>query len=348
MKVKVIKKTDEFLQISEVWKKKYEENESNSFFQSFEWNYHWYLNNLYSEGLFIILFYKEDYLNECSLICPTYIDEKGRLRFISDIHSDFCDTLVSNLSDTDSNEITNLFKELICNNSDIRKIHFMNFSDKNSDISILLKNFNSYYSKSIPTAFFNLEKEKEFPYSAKHFKSSNRKRINKNIKRFLDYESQLINVNILKFPKEDILRLRDYMVRSGIRKLDFFNDKMINAVNELYDKELVDINMVSHEGEVKSIIVIFKNHNSYQLWVSLFMDIPHISVFTINSFLKLLNEDVRIDLGRGLYSFKVMNYAPNVKWLNEFFFSKNKLDYIIFIIKMHLKSIVKGIIKLKF
>lgn len=349
MKVKLILKQDEFLQISKIWNRKYKEVEDRPFFQSFEWNYSWYFNNLIEEKLFIILFYEEDYLQDCKLICPTFIDKKGVLRFISDIHSDFCDVLANNLSELDCNKITRLFTELIDNQRGLKSINFKNFSKNNSYVNALLKNIdvNYFYFQNVSSSSFSLENGNLFPNSAPHFKSSNRKRINKNIKKFSKYEPKLIKSISSDFPKEDILRLRNYMLENGNRKLDFFNDNMIETVRSLYDKGLVEINMVSYDFQVQSIIIIFKSQNSYQLWVALYMNIPHISVFTINSFLQLVKGDVRIDLGRGLYNFKIMNYAPEVLLLNEFFYSKSKLNYFKFIFKLRIKSVVKKVIKFK-
>jgi hypothetical protein len=349
MRVKIITEIDEFLQISEIWSRKYDEHKNISFFQSFDWNYHWFINNLSNDNLFILLFYDQDYMQDSKLICPTFIDKKGCLRFISDIHSDLCDVISENISKSDCIKITDLFAELVFSTNEIKKVNLINFSLNNSLVYILLKkiNYNYYYSQIVSSAFFNLEDGKIFPNSAQHFKSSNRKRINKNIKKFLQYDSKLINSTLVDFPEVDILRLRDYMVNNKYRKLDFFNDKMINTIKELYVKQLVEINMVSHAEEVKSIIIIFKNQQSYQLWVSLYVDQPHISIFTINSFLQLVKGDVRIDLGRGMYDFKIMNYAPDVTELNEFFFSKNRFSFLIKIIIVKLKEMVKKIINFR-
>jgi len=349
MQYRIISSQKDFLQIAEIWKIKYLISDNYSFFQSYEWNYYWYLNNLIDKKLFIILFYKENYKHECSLICPTFIDEKGALRFISDNHSDFCDVLANNLLVTDCTAISKLFSELMSKHSEIKKVNFKNFSKDNSYISILLSKFefNSKYFQTASSASFILEKEKQFPYSASHFKASNRKRINKNIKKFSNYEYKLVNSNNLEFPRKILVRLRDYMLKKGSREIDFLNDDMIKTINYLYDNHLIDLSMVSYKNEVKSIIIIFKKQNSYQLWISLYMEIPHISVFTINSFLQSIRskEDIRIDLGRGVYKFKIMNYAPTSLLLYDFYFSKNNLDYFIFIFNKILKTTLKKLLK---
>jgi len=349
MQYKIISSQKDFLKIAEIWKIKYLTSDNYSFFQSYEWNYYWYLNNLIDKKLFVVLFYKENYKHECNLICPTFIDEKGALRFISDNHSDFCDVLTNNILATDCTAISKLFSELILNHSEIKKVNFKNFSRNNSYISILLSDieFNSKYFETASSSSFILEKEKQFPYSVSHFKASNRKRIRKNIKKFLNYEYKLVNSNNLEFPIKILVRLRDYMLKKGSRDIDFLNDDMIKTINDLYDNHLIDISMVSYKNEVKSIIIIFKKQNSYQLWISLYMEIPHISVFTINSFLKSISskKDIRIDLGRGLYRFKIMNYAPTILPLYEFYFSKNNLDYFIFIFIKILKTTLKKLLK---
>ena len=349
MQYRIISSQKNFLKIAEIWKIKYLTSDNYSFFQSYEWNYYWYLNNLIDTKLFIILFYKENYKHECNLICPTFIDKKGTLRFISDNHSDFCDVLANNLLATDCTTISKLFSELILNHSEIKKVNFKNFSKNNSYISILLSKleFNSKYFQTVSSSSFILEKKKHFPYSASHFKASNRKRINKNIKKFSNYECRLVNSNNLEFPRKTLVRLRDYMVKKGSREINFLNDDMIKTINYLYDNHLINFNMVSYKNEVKSIIIIFKKQNSYQLWISLYMEIPHISVFTINSFLQSImsKEDVRIDLGRGVYKFKTMNYAPTSLLLYEFYFSKSNIDYFIFIFNKILKIRLKKLLR---
>ncbi len=345
MKIKIISTHQEFLSISKIWKKIYLANDTNSFFQSYEWNYFWYSNNLIDKDLFIVLFYKGSLFNNCQLICPTFIDENGVLRFISDNHADYCDVLKNELSQSDAESIASLFSNLILKCKSIKKIHFMNFLRSNSSTNIILRkiNINTKYVKSTVSSSFVLDNKLVFPYSARHFKSSNRKRINKNIKKFSDYQYKVLNKIESKFPHNEIVYLRDIMVGDGRRKKDFLTDNMINTINGLYNIGLVDVNVVSYKNQVKSLMIILKKQNSYQLWVSIFIDIPHISIFTINSFLQSINNtiDVKIELGRGNYDFKILNYSPTPLDLYEFYFAKNKINYLIFLLHLQFKTYLK-------
>ena len=341
MEIKIISTHQGFLKISEIWKKIYFANDSNSFFQSYEWNYFWYSNNLIDKDLFIVLFYKDSSFNSCQLICPTFIDENGVLRFISDNHADYCDVLRNELSQSDAESIANLFSNLVLKHKSIKKIHFMNFLKSNSSTNIILRkiDINTKYVQSTISSSFVLDKNMIFPYSAHHFKSSNRKRINKNFKKFSDYQYKVLNKIESRFPYNEIVYLRDIMVENGRRKIDFLTDNMIKTINCLYDIGLVDVNIVSYNNKVKSLMIILKKQNSHQLWVSLFIDIPHISIFTINSFLQSINStvDIKIELGRGFYDYKILNYAPTPLHLHEFYFAKSKVNYFIFLLHLQLK-----------
>ena len=106
MKIEIIDNINKFSEIESKWNKIYDIG-NYTFFQSFYYNFYAWKNILFEDSfnkLNIILVYHEQTI---VAICPFYIDKLKRLRFINDIHTDFCDILA-----TKKIEFNNVLKSL--------------------------------------------------------------------------------------------------------------------------------------------------------------------------------------------------------------------------------------------
>ena len=92
MKYKLILNIIDFKDIEDDWQALYDKDKENTVFQSFEFNYFSWIYNLSQANniLAIVIAYDSD---KIKAIFPFYIDKRSRLRFINDLHADFCNAI---------------------------------------------------------------------------------------------------------------------------------------------------------------------------------------------------------------------------------------------------------------
>ena len=341
MKIKIISTHQEFLSISKIWKKIYLANDTNSFFQSYEWNYNWFLNNLHDQRLFIITFFEVNKREDIKAIFPCYIDSNGTLRLISDVHSDNCALLFNDCSIYDKINIFKLFKGLVEKEEGIRSINFLNLSG-NESTPFLMNLFpnNSICEMLTLCSYLHIDKDGIFPDSVSYYRASHRKQIIKNLKKFISFKSSVICQGNNIFPFSQIINLRNTMINEGRRKIHFLTDEMVNTIKELYIKDLIIFHIVENNNHVVSINIILRNKDGFQFWIDLYNDIPQLNIYSINSFINNVSErGIKIGFGRGYYEFKVTNYLPSPKSLHIFYYSKSSALYYMYLLNGLLKNI---------
>ena len=92
MRVRIISEIQEFLDCKDKWDTIFNKHDY-SFFQSFEFNYYSWINELSKNKLNRLCIISLKNNGIVFAILPLYIDSKRRLRFINDVHADFCDVL---------------------------------------------------------------------------------------------------------------------------------------------------------------------------------------------------------------------------------------------------------------
>ena len=143
MKIEIIDNINKFSEIESKWNKIYDIG-NYTFFQSFHYNFYAWKNILFEDSfnkLNIILVYHEKTI---VAICPFYIDKLKRLRFINDIHTDFCDILV-----TKKIEFNNVLKSL----NFINSYSFINLNKNSHLLKIIDVNHFSYVQKHQSLAY---------------------------------------------------------------------------------------------------------------------------------------------------------------------------------------------------
>lgn len=342
MKVKTIRTIAEFALLENIWKQIHS-MANLSIFQSFDWNYEWFVHNQKCDRLFILVFFEKD-ISDCKAIFPTYIDQKGCLRFIADIHSDIGDFLCSNCSTYDFFQIMTAFSIQIANEQKIRRVHLMNMSANNDVMPFLLHEFpkKSICLQSTIKSQILMDKEEEFPSSVSIYRASHRKQILKNLHKFSEYQTTIMEKKEEEFPWIDLKELRDLMIAEKRREYYFLTDEMIATIHNWYNKGLVMLHTVRYEEKLCAINIILKQNSGYQFWIDLYQNIPHINLFSINSFIQHVGKkNICIGFGRGYYGFKVVNFLPSPTILNEFYYSKSISDFILFMMKRITTKLLK-------
>ena len=215
MQIRLINRAEDLLLIRGAWNELFQEGDY-SLFQSFEFNYYSWICELIIDKrnqLSVTIITEEE---QIIAIFPFYVDSKRDLRFINDNHSDFCDYLRKEAINFIA--VYDFLKQEIRFNtmSLINLKEESNIYKKVKDINIKDTVFLSKQEYST----LNIDKG-IFPYNVPHYRSHQKHRINKAIRKHLQKETIVLMKDSNSFPKQEILLLKDKMIHSGIRKKDY-------------------------------------------------------------------------------------------------------------------------------
>ena len=344
MQFELVNNINEFKFLERDWNFIFDKSENLSVFQSFIFNYcSWeeILSKSSSNTLFIIKIIEAQMTVG---ILPLYIDRKNVLRFINDIHCDFCDIVSNNNID-----FTLLFRFIIyeCKQTQIRLINLKKVS--------VLANFgfqnmfpNIIFSVSDNYSDFEVEKG-VFPYNYSNLLSRERKEINRIIKKNFDSKYELLNKDICDFPIDDVLNLREKMISCGLRNNDFLKINHIKLIEHLYNNKYIEISRIKDKN-IKAILFVIRNHNNMLLWIDLYDNHEYaVALYNCISYIKdkSQNNKICINLGRGIYKWKLLKFKPQIKELYTINIFSNSFIRIIHIIKSYLINIIR-LIYIKF
>ena len=273
---------------------------------------------------------------------PLYIDKKNTLRFIFDLHTDFCGVIGQKPN-------FNFFKDVskvILKESKINKIsldnllpddpllnHLKNFLGVGAAISCY--NNHSFIHSDIEKGYFSKLKARQ---RSELFRVS---KINK------AYAFKVFDAPD-DFPFEEIVALRNKMISRGWRDKSFFDNKFIKFCQKLYDSNELVLITNWQQNELVSIVFVFKNEvqKLFTFWLTLYdADVKYINLTTYVDFISSLEKkgDYYISFGRGDYSFK-STFCPSIQNLYNLRYSKSKFDFMFtnyYLLKYFLKRIIK-------
>ncbi|MEN9907201.1 MAG: hypothetical protein RLZZ540_342 [Bacteroidota bacterium] len=274
---------------------------------------------------------------------PLYIDQKKTLRFIFDVHTDFCGIIGEQPN-------FNFFKELsriIVNDSKIHRISLDNLLPDDlllnafkhflgSGTLICCYNNHSFISSSVTKSFFEHLKSKE--------KSELKRVQNKN----RNYNFEVFNENKV-FPEKQMRELRDQMIAKKLRNPDFLDDSFLAFSKVLYDAgELEVFSKWDDNGQLVSCSLVLKNSRSnYRMvWIDLYADVQFINLSSYIDYIHYLEQytPTTFNFGRGSYDYKAKNFQPQIQNLYNLRYSKSKFDFLFtnyYLLKYFLKRIVK-------
>lgn len=340
---KIIVTTDEFKELKLAWQNLYIRVENSTVFQSYEWNYQCW-NNIHQEDkLFVVVFFERN-LDNVSAIFPLVIDRKGVLRFIGDIHTDYCNFLIDKLS---LHKLFKKFSSIINENNEIKSIKFDNLLQTNRYLPYLVSHFDNKqvtFQSNIGSSMI-MDNSLDFPKSLTHLNSYQRTEIKRIAKRNHLFENKIYE-SPETFPIKSVQSILLVMQKENKRSNDFLNANMLNLIQELYKKRLLILNEVYEDATPVAITFVFKSNieNKFTFWISIYKNYQYIDLYSYISFMKTINfeniDNVIIDFGRGAYDFKMKNFGPLVRNEMTFFYTKKNSTYFIFLIKMLSKKFI--------
>ena len=336
MKYKIISDVKEFQLIEDEWNKIYNRNFF-SVFQSFIFNYYSWKEILIESSLNSLFLVKIIRNNITIGFFPLYKDKANTLRFINDVHSDFCDIILDEEID-----LNNLLK-FIFKDCEQKKVQLINLKENSilTQFSVNNKhyNFTSYVSERYTD--FKVNKG-SFPDNCAKLLCKERGEIRRIVKKNLNCKHYVLSKSHSDFPIDEILKLRQRMINNGSRNNKFLPINQLKLIEKLYNSHYVEISCVK-DNEVRAILFVIKNKNYSLFWIDLFDNIGYTS--TLNNYIsyitvKSLENKICINLGRGAYKWKIAKFKPNIYKLYTVNFFSSWFFRLNFIIKSHFISTI--------
>ena len=311
MKIKIISEIQDFLDYKNQWDAIFNIHDY-SFFQSFEFNYYSWINELSINKLNRLCIISLVNNGLVSTILPLYIDSKKRLRFINDDHADFCDVLSKEKFDLET---------ILSKTRDRFKFHSVHFINCTKD-SFLYNLFNGNElnnSLLIPNAKYSdiSISSGSFPNNLIRYKSKQKTEFRRVKKKNLDKEHNILRKEDSDFPIDEIYHLRERIINLRLRKDNFSDESRLLLLKELYNSNRIIISLVKTKDTTNAISFISRNNNKYLFWIDMYDNSKMINIYNYISFIEnvSLNHSVNINFGRGVYNYKLENFKPDIKQL---------------------------------
>ena len=333
MKYRLISNLEEFKYLENDWCILYANTEKKSVFQSFEFNYFSWIHDLVKEKntLAIVIAYESDKIRT---IFPFYIDTKRRLRWINDLHADFCDAV--SCVDINFNEVI----EFLRSSFNIRYFKLVNIKKECSLLNdSTINRFRVISDVSYSTINLN---EGIFPDNCLVYKSKQKTEFRRVLKINKDKDYKIIDYTKALFPKPQIENLRKKMILLGIRDKFFLSNSQLLLIEELYLTGKIVLSIVSEGGVVNAISFIINSPTEYLIWIDMYDDSKMINICNYILTISYLSskDSVKINFGRGKYNYKIKNFLPMEKKLfSIYIFSSKYLELKFFFDRMVIKLI---------
>ena len=336
MRYRLISNLVEFKNLENDWNALYAKVKEKTVFQSFEFNYFSWKYDLVNDKntLVIVLAYDSDIIKS---IFPFYIDNRCRLRFINDLHADFCNVI--SIVDVNFNEVIKVLR----NNF---KIHYFQLINLKDDCSLL------YYSKinsccvisDVDYSVLNFNKG-VFPDNCLDYKSKQKTEFRRILKINKDKDYKIIDYTNTLFPKFQIENLRKKMISLGIRNRNFLSSSQLLLIEELYLNGKIVLSILSERGITYAISVIINSPSEYLVWIDMYDDSKMINLCNYILAISSLSaeESVKINFGRGSYNYKIKNFLPLRKELFSMYIFSSKYSELKFFFERRVLQLIKRV-----
>lgn len=256
---------------------------------------------------------------------PLCIDKKGTLRFIFDLHTDFCGVVGDDLD-------FSFYKDLhrsIMNEAAIKRINLDNLLPNDP----LLNAFKHFFGAGVQICCYNnysfLESTTDSVFF-KHLKSKEKSELKRIQNKNVEYNF-LVITSEHQFPKEEILKLRQVMISNKVRSSDFFDDSFVRFAQNLFAKDELEIfSKWNNEKQMVSCSLVLKNQELRMVWIDLYAEVKNINLSAYIDYLHFLEKQkpITFNFGRGSYDYKAKNFLPNLQNLYNLRFSKSKYSFL--------------------
>lgn len=345
MEFKIIRDAEECIKFKDNWTDFHNKCKQSTVFQSFDWNYHWYNLELTNNKLFVIVFFQSSF-KDIKALFPLYVDQKGTLRFIADIHCDFSDFLFDSDSTSELISIIKLFSKIIEDTNEVKAIELQNLKQNSLWLADLVNNqdYKRFIYQTNAYSYINIDYSKELFDSFAKLNSKQKNKLKKDYKQNSKFLSRFYG-NEISFPIEKVMNIVNDMVKRGDRNNDYLNEQLINLIKTMYISGILKIHETYSDNETVAIQFILVQNNEYIFWIDLYKDIPLINIYSYLRFIELNFENIEIrkeklNFGRGLYDYKTVKFQPVKEIQLTYFYAKSNFVFIKKIIKIFSKLVL--------
>jgi len=339
MKISIIYTVTDFLLLKKDWDRLYAKKDY-SVFQSFDFNYYSWENQLSNnkKHQLTIAVVKQD--EGVIAIFPFYIDNKQQLRFINDIHADFCDCIAYDTVDFSLVLacLKNIFSILSVRLINLREdaLMYTMFKKLNQE-KVLVQSFEKYSVVLLGKGVF--------PDNNSNYKSKQKTEFRRVQKKNSNKTHQLLTADDFDFPRKDILLLKEKMLELGARKSNFLPLQQLLLIENLYNSKKIVISVVNSENKIHAISFILQKSNQFLFWIDMFDESKMVNIFNYISLIRKLSlqNSVIMNLGRGEYNYKIINFKPEIKQLYAVHIFTNKFQEFKFYAWNKVRNIIKPI-----
>jgi hypothetical protein len=276
-------------------------------------------------------------------IFPFYIDNHKHLRFINDRHFDFCDFI--SIESINFLEVYDYLKQEI----DFKSMRLINVKKESNIYKEVAELDTTNKVVKLISEYSILSVEQgDFPYNIKHFRSHQKNRINKAFRKNKEKESIILSHPQYRFPKEEMLLLKERMISLGIRKGNFLTNERLLLIESLYNSGIIILHIMRDKDKIHSINILLKKSSSeFMFWIDLFDDSKMINISSYINFIKStsLEQSVIMNFGRGRYFYKESNFSPEFHKLHQMYIFSNKWQKQKFLIVNQIRSFLISMYK---
>ena len=346
--VDIISTEEGFDSLKPIWEK-LEQNANMKIMQTFLWQrFSWkLLQNIAGNALWILKWSQDG--KDDVVIFPFYIDRNGTLRWIFDEHCDSCDAVYSSCK-LNRHWVYKEVSDIIMAERRIKSIWLQKMeggSEALNYFGVFLQGASVY--KDHASAYICVNHPGDFISDQDHLRSDGRKHLRKLLKQGESYQYALLSFNHGDaFPRDEIVFLRDYMIRSGMRKRGFLSSEMIDFVETIYNAGCCEIPLFKRNGSPISLeFRLLKGTYSLD-WIYLTMN-PKTGTEINVRYCVDRAKDIAgiIDFGVGVYEYKILTTRPMVKVTCSIVLGKTVLKHLRCILRLNIRMIkdfAKGVL----
>lgn len=347
--IKVIRDKEEFAGLRDEWESLLGTRRDTRVFQSFDWN--WEVWQRYhgtmrpQESLFILRVTRDGHPNE-KAIFPFYLDDHGVLRLIGYMMADVLDCIVPDHADN----WHILFADVVSFLREQKEVKGICF-DKVEANSELLLYFGTYWPDALIArqetySYFHTDQGKDVSAQFPHLPSKDRSYLRSLFKKHVGLEYVLFSKEGgSAYPREKILRLRDWMVSQKMRLYDACPDVFIDVMGGLFDVGLCEVAcLVDEAGEfsLMSYRLVSGSHINY--WLVLYKDGALTTICDVEYIAHKAAAGAFIhDFGIGAYSYKLGTFRPLLGHLYQLKDRPNTLKSLVIDFYWLLRRYVKAV-----
>ena len=251
--------------------------------------------------------------DEVPVLMPTFLDRYGSLRFINDVHSDFCDAVY--VPRVNKHFAYKEIAEFLHCRREVKEVVLQKLrasSELLAYLGVFLKGALVY--RDLFYSFVDVSGGGDFVESQRHLRVKDRQRLRHVAKELSGDTLEVVSrAGGREFPLDRVMEMRNYMVRMKWRGDGFLDDAFVDFARRIYDLGLCEVVILSDGATDLAVALHLRDGGTERCWVVTYRDPKWNTARLIKYFNSpSINGIGTVDLGVGAYAYKLGNFRP---WL---------------------------------